>query len=241
MVIDMDKLYQQAEAGLAPEGFVVKLDGEAAKTPLGNPLLLPTLALAQAVAAEWNAQEEKIVPATMPLTQLANTWIDKVEGEERAEMEKVILEYAGSDLICYFASHPQDLVAMQEEEWLPLLAWLKDTCGIALKTASGIGFRMQEPEALALFAEAVRSMTGRDFTVLQAVTRATGSVVVALAMVCGHLDAEDAFYAACVDERYQLAKWGVDEVAQKRLDSIDAELVAAEQFLKLSDAASDLA
>ena len=105
----MKKFYQKAEAGPAPGGFAVRLDGRTFKTPMQHHFILPTLPLAEAIAKEWDAQAGDIVPASMPLTQLANTMIDKAAGHERKDMEAEVVKYMGSDLVCYFATHPADL------------------------------------------------------------------------------------------------------------------------------------
>jgi chaperone required for assembly of F1-ATPase len=105
-------------------GFAVHLDGRTPKSPAKSPLVLPTLALAQLVAAEWDAQEEVIDSTAMPATRLAFTAIDRIS-ETRAEVAKEVAAYAGSDLLCYRAEHPTPLVERQDRDWQPLLDWAK--------------------------------------------------------------------------------------------------------------------
>lgn len=229
----MKKFYKTAEAGTAPGGYAVRLDGKNVKTPLGRALLLPTHELAKEIAAEWNAQGAEIIPATMPLTQLANTMLDKAAGDDRAAMNAEIVKYASSDLVCYFASHPADLVARQEECWLPLLAWMKDTHGAALETVRGIQYVNQPAEAIFTVTRVVDALPPAEFTAAQAVMGATGSAVIALAVVGGGTDAETAWKAACVDEIYQLEKWGEDTLARQRLDRIKTDIADAARFLTL--------
>lgn len=227
----MRKFYKQAEAGTAPGGFVIRLDGKTLKTPLQNTLILQSEAIAKAMAAEWNAQKQDVIPASMPLTQLVNTMIDKSNGADRAAMEDEVLKYAGSDLVCYFATHPFDLVERQEKLWLPLIADLKKAHGVTLKTVQGIQYISQDDAVLKTMKRHTTGMAAAEFTALQALTPVLGSFVIALAIVEGRTDIETAWQAACVDEIYQLEKWGEDEIARKRLDKIKAELETTQEFL----------
>lgn len=229
----MKRFYKQAEAGTAPGGHTVRLDGTALRTPLRHPVIVPQAALAAAMAAEWAAQGEEVIPASMPLTQLVCTMIDKAGGHERPDMEAEIIKYAGSDLICYFATHPADLVARQEKLWHPLLAWMQDEHGVVLKPVSGIQYVAQEPAAIEAVTHIVKGLDDASFTAAQAVTGITGSAVIALCMASGRIGAAQAFDAATVDETYQLEKWGEDELARKRLQKIEADLTGVEKFLFL--------
>src|ERR1700741_368833 len=121
------RFYERAAAG---EGapYPVLLDGRAVKTPAGSTLAAPSAALAQAIAAEWNAQGERIDPASMPLTRLANKIIDGV-AQNAESVTQDIAKYLGSDLVCYRASAPEGLVAAQVRYWDPVLAWVRQTYG----------------------------------------------------------------------------------------------------------------
>lgn len=226
----MKKFYKTAEAGTAPGGYVVRLDGKPLKTPLRHVLLMPTEALAAAVAAEWQAQGEEIVPSSMPLTQLASTMLDKAAGDDRAGMNRQLCEYSGSDLVCYFATHPAELVRRHEAHWRPLLAWLQQRHGVALEAVSGIQYKQQPETALKALRALIEGLNPADFTVLQAAAAATGSVTIGLALLEGRLTPEEAWQAACVDEVYQLETWGEDAEARKRLDVILSELKTAVTF-----------
>ena len=104
-------------------GFLIKLDGRPVKTPGKADVLLVARALADAIAAEWDVQAEKINPHAMPLTQIACTAIDKV-APNRNEICEQIARFAGADLLCYRAESPQDLVERQSKTWQPVLDWL---------------------------------------------------------------------------------------------------------------------
>lgn len=228
----MRKFYKKAEAGTAPGGFVIRLDGRVLKTPLQKNMLLPSLDLAQAVADEWSAQGADINLESMPVNKLINTMIDKAEGPDREAMAEDVMRYACSDLICYFAASPRDLVERQESAWLPLLSWLDQSEGIRLEHVAGIQYHHQPADSIALFQKKIAGMSPWEFTVMQAVTGICGSAVIAFAFLRRHIDVATAYNAACVDEIYQLDKWGEDAQARNRLDRIKADLDSVATFMK---------
>lgn len=229
----MKRFYRQAEAGTAPGGYVVRLDGRPVKTVMQQSLVFSSKDLADAIAAEWRAQGEEIVPSSMPLTQLANTMADKVRGQDRQAMNVELLKYGASDLVCYFAAAPEELVKRQEAAWLPLLRWLADAHGVALERVAGIRYHNQPLAALEKLNALLSGMEPAIFTVTQAAAASCGSVVIALALADGYLAPDGAFAAACVDELFQMEKWGEDQIARKRLDAIRADLRAIAQFRDL--------
>lgn len=234
----MKKIYKKAEAGTAPGGHVVRLDGKLLKTPLGNNLILASSGLASLITDEWQRQGNEIISSSMPLTQLVNVMIDKADGPERQAMNAEILKYGASDLVCYLATHPADLVRRQEEHWLPLVQWMKEKYDVTLETVRGIQYHNQPFLSLQKLEKVVNGLSPEQFTFVQAATAITGSLTIACAMLEGRLDAKSAYLAACVDEIYQLEKWGEDGPARKRLERIEAELAALEQFKKYAIASS---
>lgn len=228
----MKRFYKKAEAGTAPGGHVIRLDGKALKTVMQHNLILPQ-ALAEAIAAEWEAQGESIIPSSMPLMQLASTMTDKCGGPDRATMNAEVVKYAASDLICYFAPSPPELVKRQEAEWLPLLAWLADRHGAVLDRVTGIQYHNQPPQSLEKLHSVIAGLSPAAFTVAQAATALCGSAVIALALLDGYLDADSAYRAATIDENFQLETWGEDALARKKLDHIRKELQSLVQFRDL--------
>lgn len=234
----MRRTYKIVEAGTAPGGYVVRLDGQTLRTPLKNQLLLPSQHLAKAIAQEWAAQENDILPVTMPMTRLANTMIDKARGPDRPAMNAELLKYGGSDLICYFAASPPELVKLHQALWLPLHAWLAEKYGIVFETVSGIQYRQQPQAALDKLKQVIEGLEAAAFTIVQSAAPTTGSVAIALALLGERLTAEEAYQAACVDEIYQLKTWGADILAQKRLDTLKFELEVIARFAELLKASS---
>lgn len=228
----MKRFYKEARAVADDGGFRIALDGRVARTPRKAPLRLPARALAEAIADEWRAQDDRVDPVTMPLTRLANSCIDAVATQREAVVQTVSA-YGGSDLVCYRAEAPPDLVAAQRAHWQPLLAWAERRHGAALVATAGITHVAQPAAALAALTAAVAGFDDFALAALHDLTTITGSLVIGLAVADGEIDVDRAWAAAQVDEAYQAAKWGEDGEAAARRNGLKAELGQARRFLDL--------
>jgi len=226
------KFYEQAAVKQIEGGFTVTLDGRSVKTPGKLDLLLPGEALARAIAEEWNAQGDHIKPSTMPCMQLACTAIERVANHKETIIDQVS-GYGGSDLICYFADTPDDLVLRQRAAWQPLRDWACDTFAIDMKMTSGIVYVEQSVETLAAIRAAVSTLDDYQLSVLCELVQVTGSFVIGLAAFSGRLDAQAAFDASQVDESWQIERWGEDDEARIRRETILRDITAALRFLRL--------
>jgi chaperone required for assembly of F1-ATPase len=209
------RFYKIAQAALQDGGFAVLLDGRAVRTPGKGRLLLPTEALADLIAAEWSAQGETIELAGMHATRLAFTAADRIAAA-RDQTVAEIVQFAGSDLLCYFATAPQALVQRQTAQWGPVLDWADRTLGVRLEPVAGIIHRPQPAESLARIQSICAEVD--DFTLagLAYATGLYGSAVLALAVFKGELSGEAAFEVSRLDEAFQEEQWGVDDDAAVR-------------------------
>jgi len=214
-------------------GFAILLDGKGVRTPARRPLTATTLVLAEALAAEWSRQGERINPASMPLTRLFNSAIDGV-ADRLGEVEADVLRYAGSDLICYRAGEPEALALAQAAKWNPLVDFARNALGARLMLAEGVMFAPQPPEALAAIARAVRVYVGDSgaesylkLTSLHMMTTLTGSCIIALAVALGRIDVNEAWACANVDQDFQMASWGEDAEALARREGQLQDMRAA--------------
>ena len=225
------RFYQNVAVG---EGapYPVLLDGRAVKTPAGGTLAAPVRPLAQAIAAEWDAQGERIDPATMPLTKLANTIIDGVVPNPEPVSDE-IAKYLGSDLVCYRAAEPEGLVAAQAQHWDPVLAWAREAHGARFVLGEGVMF-VAQPEAAIAAVRAAIPLEPWRLGAVHLITTLTGSALIALAVAQGRLGVDEAWAAAHVDEDWNMAQWGRDEVALERPASRFAEMQAAVQVLEFT-------
>jgi chaperone required for assembly of F1-ATPase len=222
------------DATVHPEadGFAVHLDARSLRTPLKAPLILPTMALAQAVAAEWQAQEVKVNPATMPFTRTANSAIDKV-APQFDEVVAMLAEYGGSDLLCYRATDPTALIDRQAAAWDPLLDWAARDLQAPLIATSGV-MHIHQPEAsLATLHGAVQAMSHFQLSAFHDLVAMSGSLVLALAVTRGRLSPDAAWALSRIDENWQIEVWGADEEAAEIAALKQAAFLQADRFYAL--------
>jgi chaperone required for assembly of F1-ATPase len=224
------RFYQQADVEEADGEFRIVLDGRPVKTPARRTLATPKRALAQALAAEWNAQRDVIDPAKMPLTRLANTIIDGVV-EAPSAVAAEVERYLACDLVFYRAPGPAGLVTRQAKAWDPVLAWVRETLGADFVLAQGIAFVAQPAQSLAAAGSAIPTDPWR-LGAVHAVTTLTGSALLAIALARGGLSVDAAWAAAHVDEDWNMELWGRDQLALERRAARFAEMQAAATVLE---------
>jgi chaperone required for assembly of F1-ATPase len=228
----MKRFYKKAEPLPAAGGHGIALDGRLVKTSGKHDLIVPSLALATAMAVEWEAQQGEIRRGAMPLTRLAGATIDRSVAQRDAVVQQ-IADYAGTDLVCYQAAHPPALTARQQSVWQPLIDWAAGRYGASLVVTNGVVPARQPAASLAAFTAAVAEHGDFSLTALHAATAACGSLVIALALLEGRLDADQAFAASQLDESFQIEAWGEDAEQTERRAALAAEIVAAAQFISL--------
>lgn len=219
------RFYTSVAISEVAEGFAVTLDGKALRTPARRVLAVPKQRVAEALAAEWDAQTPSIDPARMPLTRLANSILDGV-ADRRDEVAADIVKYLGSDLLFYRADGPDALIARQAAAWDPIVRWAADALGARFVLAEGIVHQRQPDHAIAAAQTAIPADV---WTVgaLHSITNLTGSALLALALLHGVAGAEKIWSAAQVDEDWNFEKWGFDDLAMTRRTAREAEFNAA--------------
>jgi chaperone required for assembly of F1-ATPase len=210
----------------------VLLDGRPVRTPARVPLVMPTPALAEAVAAEWAAQGEEIRPQDMPLTGLANAAIDRV-APEQAAFAASLAQYGETELLCYRADGPPDLIARQHERWDPLLDWAREQYDVDFTLVTGIMHQPQPMATVQRLGGAVASASPHQLAALSPLVTISGSLVVGLALLEEAVLPEDAFVIAHLDELWQAEQWGEDEWALDARNARKRDFLAACQFLEL--------
>lgn len=220
------RFWTQTHVTEAAGGFSVSLDDRPLRTPGRALLVVPTRALALGIATEWQAQDGRIDPSSMPMTRMANSAIDRV-GPRRAEVVEYVAAYGGTDLLCYRADGPQALVRRQAESWDPMLDWAARTLGAKLVTTTGVMPVAQSAEALSRLAGHVAGQTAFGLTAVHDLVSLTGSLILGLAASEPEFDAKDLWRRSRVDEDWQIEQWGPDD---------DAEVVARRRFDAFLDA-----
>ncbi len=228
----MKRFYQKAEPARRAGGYAVTLDRKPIKTPAKRDLLVPNEALAAAVAEEWNAQQAEVLASAMPLTRLATTAVDRVVTQRDAIVQQTA-NYAATDLVCYRATHPPPLAARQQAIWQPLIDWAVIRYDAPLLVTSGVIPKSQPAASLRALAAVVAEQHDFALTALHVVTAACGSLIIALALMEGELDAGEAFAVSQLDESFQIEAWGEDAEQAARRRALAADIHAAARFISL--------
>lgn len=228
----MKRFYKSVGIDAVEGGHTVLLDGRPVRTPNRQSLAIPSRAIAEAVAEEWRAQGELIVPDSMPMLRLVNTALDIV-GPHREQVVDNLAGYGSSDLVCYFADRPADLRQTQETAWQPVLHWARTRLGVVMRTSVGITPVDQDPVCLSALRRIVDSHDEMSLAALNDLVSISGSLLLALALSAEQLDADGLWQAARVDEDYQAGRWGWDAEAARAAERQRGEVRQAASFLAL--------
>lgn len=225
------RFWTNTEVAACDGGFEIRLDARVVKTPGKGRFVLPTLEMAQACAAEWEAQTGAIKPDTMPITRYANSALDKV-APQKAEVVAVIAAYGETDLLCYRAVEPPALIARQAAAWDPLLDWAAHELQTPLRVTQGVIPIAQDPRALARLHALTDAFDPFHLTPFHDLVAITGSLILGFAMARGRLDADAAFALSRIDEHWQIEFWGQDEDAAEIESAKRADLATALRFFR---------
>lgn len=230
----MKRFYKTASHDAVEGGFAIRLDARSVKTPAKVALIVPTLALADAIVGEWEAQGDKVDPRSMPFTGLANAAIDQVTPIREAFAADLGL-YAETDLLCYRAADPPPLVERQAASWDPLLAWARARYDIGFEIVTGIIHKAQPAATIQRLADAVAARDAFRLSALSHIVTITGSLVTSFALIEGAVDVKTAFDATHLDEIWQAEMWGEDWMATDMRDARRRDFEAAARFISLLD------
>lgn len=220
---------QAAEDGA---GFEVRLDGRMVRTPAKTPLVLPTRTMAEAVASEWDAQEGKINPLSMPVTRGANAALDKVAAQH-TEVSDMIADYGDSDLLCYRAASPVELVERQAQAWNPLLDWAETALGARLLPRTGVIHQPQESGAIAALRGQVHALDPFELAAFHDLVAMSGSLVIGFAALHEYAPITQLWDVSRVDENWQIEQWGEDDEAAELAEVKRSAFIGALTFYQL--------
>jgi chaperone required for assembly of F1-ATPase len=230
----MRRFYRDVTVAPGEHGHQILLDGRPMRTPAKQLFAAPTAPLAEAIADEWRAQGNTIRPDAMPLTRLASTAIDRIPAERQAAIEEAVA-YADTDLVCYRAAEPFELVQRQHRTWQPMLDWLTDTYGARLLVTTSILPVVQPAAARARLRSAVEGLGDWPLVGMHMATTALGSLVLGLGLLHGRLDADAALAASLLDELFEIERWGSDVEVERRHEVLRRDVSGAARFLRELD------
>lgn len=225
----LKRFWNAATVEQTDDGFAVLLDGRSVKTPAKAGLIVPSKALAEKIASEWDAQEGDVNPEIMPFTRAANAALDKVT-HQFVEVADLIAAYGENDLLCYRAAIPQELVDRQAAAWDPILDWANDVYGVRLATGQGVMHIAQPPSAIERLTQEVHALSPFQLTAFHDLVSLTGSLVLGFAIVNNRLGADVAWDLSRIDEIWQAEHWGQDEEALDLAETKRQALLSAAEF-----------
>ncbi len=214
-------------------GFAVNLDSKPARTPGKRHLMVPTRKLADLTAREWRLQTNEVKLATMPFTRLACMAIDRV-AFSRDEVVQSIAAYGASDLVCYRAGKPQELVELQNDAWDPVLNWLEDTLDAPMTKTIGLVPVPQQTDTLLKLRKEVETMNDFELAGFGELVTLTGSLALGLCVAGGFCGAEEIWRKSRIDEDWQILKWGVDEEEEAMTARKFSAFLVACEFMQLA-------
>lgn len=217
------------------DGFAVELDGRTVKTPAKQALVVPTRAMADAIAEEWDAQVDVIKPHTMPVTKTANAAIDKV-AVQHPEVADLLAAYGDSDLLCYRADAPEELIARQLEQWDPVLDWAADRLGARLLPRTGVMHIPQDPAAVAVLTRQTHALDAFELAAFHDLVSMSGSLVLGFAAALDARPADEVWTLSRLDELWQEEQWGEDEDATALAEIKRIAFLHAKRMFDLSKA-----
>lgn len=226
----MKRFWTEAAPVAEDGGWGIRLDGRPLRTPAKRLFVVPTRALAAAVADEWNGQGETIQPAAMPFTRMANSALDALS-DSREKVASMLTDYGDTDLTCYRADAPEGLVARQAEAWDPLLDWLAEVHGARLVPRVGVMHAAQDPAAMQRLGGVVAAFPAFDLAALHDLVVLSGSLVIGLAAAGRAYPREELWSASRVDESWQAEVWGIDAEAAALAETRRSEFLQAAAFL----------
>lgn len=215
------RFYAAVEAQQNAEGFCILLDGKSIKTPTRKMLQVASAELAQQMVEEWASQIDVIDTDTMPLTRLVHIMLDRIE-IDRAALRQEIVEYAGTDLLCYrvpMSPETEELRRAQDAAFDPVLHWAEAQHGLRFVLTEGL-MPVPQPEAsLQKISTLFAAAKDGELAALSMLLPILGSALLVLAVWHGHITIEEALIAARLDEAAAEARYGVDlEMAAKWAD-----------------------
>ena len=225
------RFWTDADVAPVDAGFEVHLDGRQVKTPLKNVLCVPSRPLAEAIADEWRAQSDEIDPLSMPATRYANAAIEKV-ALQRADVADMLASYGETDLLCYRALQPDELIARQAAAWDPMLDWADQTFSARLNVGNGVMFVEQDPAALANLSAAVHALSVFEVAALHDLVCISGSLILGLAAARGSYPLDTLWTRSRIDEEWQIEQWGRDEEADALMETKCLAFENAAQFFE---------
>ena len=229
----MKRFWKEVAVEPCEGGYRITLDGRAIRTQGGHPQIVPTPALASAMAEEWRGQGDEVDIKAFPLRDLADYAIDHVRHDRAATIGK-LLSYGETDTLCYRADPDEPLFRRQQELWEPLLVAFEERHGVKLARVSGVVHRAHPPETTVRLREVLEAYDDFMLAALHALAPLAASLTVALAALEPDASPHALFAAANCEQDWQAELWGWDLEAERTRAARQASFETAVRFARLA-------
>ena len=212
--------------------FEILLDKRILKTPMQKDLIFSNYKIAKETALEWDIDEKEINTENMVFYGLISTAIDKINNDKVSYIENV-LGFINTDLICYRAGGPNELVDLQNSSWNPIISFIKKYIDVELKFFIGVMPSKQSLEIFNRLKTLINSFSDIEISALHRMTNLTGSIFISICILKGDVLKNEAFELSFLDELYQAKNWGVEQESLDKRDKIAKELNRIISFVEL--------
>ena len=203
--------------------YLLNINNKSLKTPDGNIIELPSIKLAKILLKDYESSfKSKPLNIVRPI-KITNTAIDKIKPNNIFYINE-ITDNLNNDMICYFANSPVELVDLQNKEWLPLINYMKSSYNIELIYTSKLFSINQKPDSLLKLKNILNEINIFKLSAIYTLSQITKSIIISLALVNNKISAKKAFENSNLEELYQISKWGKDEEAFDRLNTIKVDI-----------------
>ena len=149
----------------------------------------------------------------------------------REELVDRLTDFARTDVML-FLSTDKKLLEEQKSKWLPIVNWVNQTVNTHFKPTTSLDVSPVSKNFLADFKTYIRAFSDKEMTVFYTAALDMHSVLLALALVKGKIDAKQAFELSEMEELFQARNWGKEAVAEARRRAIRDKLQEAQAYLQ---------
>ena len=206
------------------------LDERILQTPLKRELVLPNLNLTQEIVKEWDQHSKNINTESMIFYSLISTSLDKIIDNKNLYIND-ILDYVDTDLLCYRAENPKELVELQKNKWDPIILLIEKYIQTRVRVFQGVLPKKQHSTVHVRLNNLINQFDIFEISALHRLTNITGSIFLSLCVLKKDILSNEVFELSFLDELWQAENWGFDDETSKKRKEISIELNRSIYFL----------
>jgi chaperone required for assembly of F1-ATPase len=220
----MKKFWKTVEVSeLTTNSYQILLDKKILKTPMQNDLIFTNYRISYETSLEWDINSEVLDTDEMIFFGIFSTAIDRIVNDRFLYINE-IMKFVDTDLICYKADKPDELVELQNKHWDPILLIIKNYIDEEIKVFTGIMPGKQNIQVHNKIKKLIHNFSNIELSILHRLTNIIGSIFISLCVIKGDILKKNICQLCFLDELWQAENWGVEEEAAKKRDKVFKEL-----------------